>query len=881
MSRHHTGNFVKALCIVAAAALAACTPAREEAGGTAAQVTIRFTQDDFLQTRSSFSWGEDDIRDIQVVVTTGDGTVHDVLYSDTPSDLQFTGNVGDLYKLWAAANIGGRIGVERLEDFTEAVMHVSASGVAASGVPMFSEGCSEIVVTGSGDHAVIPLKRMLARVEFGIDRSRLRSQGGFKVTGVSIYNPVEAYTPFAGNVSREHSGGAGYVFDRASAADLSRLNSGSRVVLYAFENMQGTLLPGNTDPWQKVPSKIGGAGPYCTYLEVSCSYETDTESCDDITYRMYLGKDATTNFDVQRNCRYIITLTPTDSEIHGGRGSWKIESGEWDQTGPVYTTETEKEIVLDPVSATLGEGESVYFTATYIERDYTLADGVRMSDEPSDVRTRNVTRSATWVVQYGRTYVVSEGRGGFSWSAGPGSAVIRAVYNSTYGAASITTLEPDPVIPPDPVITYVYRLEIIGIGSLDVGESKTLQARRYTDTYTDGVLTETDTVGEVIANSLLQWGFGSSPDNLSTTCEYAAISGGGVITGVKGGSCTVTAVLLEDRTVFDSEQVEIVELPPAPVPALTASLTEQDTWGGNSYPVSLIYDDGLGNVRDVTSQARVASLDCGSAPAGMITWDGRNIVAKDWWGMSGSWVTSSPVYKLTLSYNGLSVTVSGTMHGYTGAEITPTKDVWHYSEIETAGRTAPPVDITLVGSERTGVNTYDSYVADDYDHPKYILDNGCIGLGSGIPLHVEFTDPSNGYRRSGDTSFDVVTNVVRLHAYINVFFTQGSGSTSGISNTSGLSGFHFGSAGIVSVQQGNPPYRLNVEQSIWYDDYLGNTHEVTSPDGQADPMDSITVSNGWSLEDSWDARIGQGESHLIEIDVNGFKASWLWGYVGS
>ncbi len=878
MNRHHTGHILRSLCTAAAAALAACTPAAEQDSANAAQVTIRFVQEDLAQTRSSFSWGEDSIRDIQVVVTTGDGALHDVLSSASPSDLQYTGKVGGLYKLWAAANLGGRIGVGRLEDFTEAVRHVSASGIAASGIPMFSEGCSEIVVTGNGDRAVIPLKRMMARVEFGLDPGRLSNPEGFKVKGVSIFNPVEAYTAFAGSVSREHSGGGGYVFDSASPSDLSRLNSGSKVVLYAFENMQGTLLPGNTDPWRKVPSNIGNAGPYCTYLEVDCSYETDTESCSDITYRMYLGKDATTNFDVQRNCRYTVTLIPTDGEMHGERGSWKIESGEWIVNGPEYTTETEKEVVLDPGWARLEEGESIAFTATYIERDYILADGVRISDTPSEIRRRDVTRNATWVVQSGKSYVTSEGRGVFTWASGPGSAVVRATYNGIKGTADITTLEP--AQPDDPVITYVHRLEILDIGTVNVGESKTLKAKLYTDTYTDGVLTETDTVGEIVSNDLLMWGFGTSSEALPTSCEYAVIGNGGIITGVKGGSCTVTAVLREDSTVYDSKQVEIVEVF-VPVPVLTASLTEQDTWGGNSYPVTLIYDDGAGNVRDVTAQARVESLDCGSAPAGLVTWDGRNIVAKDWWGMSGSWVTSSPVYTLKLSYGGLTVTISGTMHGYTGAEITPSKSVWHYSEIESGGLNAPTVKITLVGSERTEVKTYDSYVVDDYDHPEYILENGCIGVGSGIPLRVEFTDPSNGFRRSGDTSFDVVTNVARLHAYINVFFIQGSGRTSSISNTSQLSGAHFGSAGIVSIQQGNPPFRLNVQQSIWYDDYQGVRHEVTSPYGQADPMDSITVSDEWSLEENWDATIGMGESHLVTIDVNGFTATWLWGYVGS
>ena len=96
-----------------------------------------------------------------------------------------------------------------------------------------------------------------------------------------------------------------------------------------------------------------------------------------------------------------------------------------------------------------------------------------------------------------------------------------------------------------------------------------------------------------------------------------------------------------------------------------------------------------------------------------------------------------------------------------------------------------------------------------------------------------------------------------------------------------LSQLAVGSAGIVSIQQGNPPFRLNVQQSIWYDDYQGVRHEVTSPYGQADPMDSVTVSDEWSLEENWDATIGMGESHLVTIDVNGFTATWLWGYVGS
>ena len=944
---------------------------------------------------------------------------------------------------------------------------------------MFSDGGYDITLAEGENHADIPLTRMMARVDFNIDTGSLERPYAFSVRSVTIFSPVDAYTPFDGDVRKEGDADSAPGFDSASARDISLLNNGGTIRLYAFENMQGTLLPGNTDPWKKVPSSIGDNAPLCTYIEAVCSYTTDTETCDDITYRMYLGENATTNFDVRRNTLYRLTLEPTEGEIRGKRGSWKIETGEWEDIaevglvltpsrmelevgetgtvsscfvltwpdgrcetlsaysdwavegmgyrhvqlmgrakqepsmelkgrspgyatvtataeydgvkydaemevevvhgniGPVYTTEYEYELVVSPDSATLAEGETVSFTATYITREYILADGVRVSDVPSSTTEDDVTEMANWTVRSGARYVTYRGTGVFGWASGPGTAVIEATFNGCSDTAEINTLAHDIEYSSE----YEYELVVNpDSATLAEGETVSFTATYITREYAleDGIrvsstpvsTTEDDVTGLAVwsvrsgaryvtdrGTGVFGWASGpgtaaieASFNNCSDTAEvntlaheieysseyeYELVVSPSSATLEEGGAVSFTATYItreyaledgirvssapvstteddvtglavwsvrsgtryisnEGTGVFGwvsgpgtavieasyggcSDTAEINASEPDPVPSLTASVSVQDTWGGNEYPVTLTYDDGRGHLTDVSSLAACTQLDfTGGIPSGLLEWDGGHIVAEDWWGMSGAWVTSSPAYSMTLSYEGLSVEISGTMHGFTGAEISLGKDVWHYREVEDNGWSTPPVTIMLTGSERLEVTDGIRYVDSDY-----VLGNGYIGLGTGIPLYVEFTDPSNGYGRSGSTEFDVITNVVSLHAYINVYFMSGaSGETVSISNASTVSGAFFGVVGITGITDGYPPYGLVVQQSIWYVDYRGETHSVTSQYGQDDDADDISISDEWSLENQWDASIRRGETHLIGIDVNGFSASWQWGYVG-
>ena len=98
--------------------------------------------------------------------------------------------------------------------------------------------------------------------------------------------------------------------------DMSASNAS--VTVYSFyvpENLQGTLLPGNTDNRRKTPDVLQAIGkgaltPYLTYVEFSGRLDPALSGYGgDVTYRFYVGADNCTNFDLERGREYNISLT--------------------------------------------------------------------------------------------------------------------------------------------------------------------------------------------------------------------------------------------------------------------------------------------------------------------------------------------------------------------------------------------------------------------------------------------------------------------------------------------------------------------------------------------------------------------------------------------
>ena len=103
------------------------------------------------------------------------------------------------------------------------------------------------------------------------------------------------------------------------------------LILYVPENVQGILLPYNDDPFDKVHGEIDHVGgksyaDLCTYLEFNARRENTMGYSGDVMYRYYLGADNTSDFSLERNKRYDLTLDFTEEGFFVE--NWKVERGD-------------------------------------------------------------------------------------------------------------------------------------------------------------------------------------------------------------------------------------------------------------------------------------------------------------------------------------------------------------------------------------------------------------------------------------------------------------------------------------------------------------------------------------------------------------------------
>lgn len=221
------------------------------------------------------------------------------------------------YNFYAVANVGEVTDAPALESDLPS-WRIQASSVNGY-VPMAWNGTvSESKVRSVTVKA--HLQRLAARVDFRLDGSLV---DGLYVKSVTLKQAAADMAPFSDEPNR-----AGNVmdFDSASEEDLERLNSGGTVSFYALENMQGTLLPGNMDHWAKTPDSIGDKGGLCTYLEVMAKFRYGSKFYGSVKYRLFLGQDNTTNFDVKRNQVMGISLKLTEGAYDMDGIDWQVDT---------------------------------------------------------------------------------------------------------------------------------------------------------------------------------------------------------------------------------------------------------------------------------------------------------------------------------------------------------------------------------------------------------------------------------------------------------------------------------------------------------------------------------------------------------------------------
>ena len=362
--------------IIAALCITSCTKEVEDAVGNNDPVIVQETDEEFIRinvrvsdqtqivTKSMLVSDdiENRITEITLAAYDRDGLLRDVRhYQNDFTDMTLSVVKGNPVDLVALANMGDMRAElpEKEADLSRLSWTIgSYSEVDSSGIPM----CGKLEgIDYSTDIQTITLDRLFAKLSIRITHNSLKNTSmtsdiNYNMCNQSIYlrQANSRIHPFSTSGSR--AGSQNDILEESDYhADLNnrseykghltqaQLGPGpgffrdTTIVFYVPENVQGQLLAGNTNPYDKVPENISSVGGrdyslLCTYLEFKATKTNiGLGYHGDVTYKYYLGSDSTTDFSLVRNCHYHLTLDFTEDGFFVS--SWKMSRGEnWKDT---------------------------------------------------------------------------------------------------------------------------------------------------------------------------------------------------------------------------------------------------------------------------------------------------------------------------------------------------------------------------------------------------------------------------------------------------------------------------------------------------------------------------------------------------------------------
>ena len=263
------------------------------------------------------------VENVNLYITDELGNVISSGYYTSSRSLDIGIYSNQLYSIYAIANAGYEIkaaSVEEIESLVYRISEINDIVSPAGGILMSGKAALQKLV--DGQHISINLTRCLSKVVFQCDFSALNNDVVIEVKSVQLKNIPACVNIFTGSRIEPE--------DRAisSAAvispDQAVLQSG--ITFYCFENLQGTLLPANTDQKNKLFDASSIYAKICSYIEIVASYSSPRKK-GDITYRFYCGKDDTGNFDLPRNYQQTITVKFTgDGAVD--ENTWRVDNSD-------------------------------------------------------------------------------------------------------------------------------------------------------------------------------------------------------------------------------------------------------------------------------------------------------------------------------------------------------------------------------------------------------------------------------------------------------------------------------------------------------------------------------------------------------------------------
>ncbi|MFA6591873.1 MAG: DUF4906 domain-containing protein [Bacteroidales bacterium] len=331
---------VLSLCaVIAASACGSVTEIAETVDGGKTELFFKIQEDEFriVPTRGVAEM-EGKISNVRIIAYKEDGTLDaDGVFTDC-SDLHLNLSSESRLNIYALVNYGDltvpsdEASLKSLTIRVPDYSSISTNGIVMSGMVGNVDPKSDGVIK-------IEVDRLIAKVVIAIDQSGITPEGytdnllsdiRFRIKQCS-----DIVKPFDKTESLASSGAEltdGY------CPEISLTSSEESAVFYVPENMQGTLLTDNTDSWKKTPDYLKENGlesksALCTYVECECSHSSSLFGAGGtLLYRFCLGSDNVGNFDVERNCRYNLTLCLTRDGVNT-IGNWKVtKESDWNDS---------------------------------------------------------------------------------------------------------------------------------------------------------------------------------------------------------------------------------------------------------------------------------------------------------------------------------------------------------------------------------------------------------------------------------------------------------------------------------------------------------------------------------------------------------------------
>ena len=251
-------------------------------------------------------------------------------YTSSLTSMDFNLRTGDSYDVYALVNMGDMTAAFGADESSVASIRYSIpsytggeSSVNTAGMP--KAGFRSLNVTASTTGTIaIPVKRLLSKVT----ASLACHWDGAVIRSAKVCNMNRTLSPFSGAMAHGASRAAVSPADILPFQEIhgATENNASSLTatFYVPENMQGTV-PGITSSSDKCPD--GGNPSVSTRQDVLTYLEVFVESSGNyggsVTYRSYLGNNATSNFDLARNTRYDWTVDYFEDGLL--TGDWKKE----------------------------------------------------------------------------------------------------------------------------------------------------------------------------------------------------------------------------------------------------------------------------------------------------------------------------------------------------------------------------------------------------------------------------------------------------------------------------------------------------------------------------------------------------------------------------